>query len=192
PTEGGQWQALDPPQRRQRTIEAIKHLLLRESWNQPVLVVFEDLHWIDAETQAFLDSLVESLPTTRLLLVVSYRPEYEQRWAQKMYYTSLRIDPLGAESAAELLQAVLGNDLSLHELRRMLIERTEGNPFFLEESVRTLAETHVIVGERGSYRSGKPIAAIQVPSTVHAVLAARIDRLSLEDKRLLQSASVIG
>ena len=192
PIDDDQWQTLDLSQRRERILEAIKHLLLRESRNQPVLVVFEDLHWIDAETQAFLDRLVEALPTTRVLLIVSYRLEYEHRWAPKTYYTSLRIDPLGAESAAELLQTVLGSDPSLHEFRRILIERTEGNPFFLEESVRTLAETQVIVGERGSYRLGKPMAEIRVPSTVQAVLAARIDRLSPEDKRLLQSASVVG
>jgi len=192
PIEDGQWQALDPPQRRARILEAIKQLLLRESRNQPVLVVFEDLHWVDAETQAFLDRLVEVLPTARLLLIVSYRPEYEQRWAHKTYYTSLRVDPLDGESVAKLLQAVLGSDPSLHEFRSILIERTEGNPFFIEEIVRALAETHVIVGERGRYRLGKTMAAIQVPSTVQAVLAARIDRLSLEDKRLLQSASVIG
>ncbi len=192
PIDDDQWQTLDLSQRRERILEAIKHLLVRESRNQPVLVVFEDLHWIDAETQALLDRLVEVLATARVLLIVSYRLEYEHRWAPKTYYTSLRIDPLGAERAAELLQTVLGGDPSLHEFRRILIERTEGNPFFLEESVRTLAETQVIVGERGSYRLSKPMAEIRVPSTVQAVLAARIDRLSLEDKRLVQSASVIG
>jgi DNA-binding NtrC family response regulator/tetratricopeptide (TPR) repeat protein len=192
PIEDREWQALDPPQRRERILEGIKHLLLRESRNQPLLVVLEDLQWVDAETQAFLDRLVETLPAARLLLVVSYRPEYEQRWAHKTYYTSLRIDPLDGESAAQLLQAVLGSDPSLHEFRSLLFERTEGNPFFIEEIVRTLAETHVIVGERGRYRLGKTMAAIQVPSTVQAVLAARLDRLSVEDKRLLQSAAVIG
>jgi predicted ATPase len=192
PIDDDQWQTLDLSQRRERILEAIKHLLVRESRNQPILVVFEDLHWIDAETQAFLDRLVEVLATARVLLIVSYRLEYEHRWAPKTYYTSLRIDPLGAERAAELLQTVLGGDPSLHEFRRILIERTEGNPFFLEESVRTLAETQVIVGEQGSYRLSKPTAEIRVPSTVQAVLAARIDRLSPEDKRLLQSASVVG
>jgi DNA-binding NtrC family response regulator/predicted ATPase/class 3 adenylate cyclase len=192
PAEDSQWHVLDPSQRRERILEAIKQLVLRESRNQPVLVVFEDLHWVDAETQAFLDRLVEVLPTARLLLIASYRPEYEQRWAHKTYYTSLRIDPLDGESAAELVRAMLGSDPSLQEIRRILIERTQGNPFFLEESIRTLAETHVVVGERGRYRLGKAIAAIPVPSTVQAVLAARIDRLCLEDKRLLQSAAVIG
>ena len=188
----GQWQALDPTQRRQRTLEAIKQLLLRESQVQPLLLVFENLHWIDTETQAFLDSLIESLPTARLLLLVNYRPEYQHGWGSKTYYTQLRLDPLPPASAEELLQALLGDDPSLVPLKRLLIERTEGNPFFLEESVRALVETGVLVGERGAYRLAKPLDSLQVPATVHAVLAARIDRLPPEEKRLLQTAAVIG
>ena len=152
PVEDRHWQDLDPAQRRQRTLEAIKGLLLRESQVQPLLLVFENLHWIDAETQAVLDSLIESLPTARLLLLVNYRPEYQHGWGNKTYYTQLRLDPLPPASAEELLQALLGDDPSLVPLKRLLIERTEGNPFFLEESVRALVETGVLVGERGAYR----------------------------------------
>ena len=145
--------SLDPPQRRQRTLEALKRLLLRESQVQPLLLVFEDLHWIDAETQALLDSLVESLPTARLLLLVNYRPEYQHGWGSKTYYTQLRLDPLPPASAEELLQALLGDDPeSGSRSSSCLIARTEGNPFFLEESVRTLVETRVLVGEPGAYR----------------------------------------
>ena len=190
--EDQQWQNLDPLQRRQRTLEAIKRLLLRESQVQPLLLVFEDLHWIDSETQSFLDSLIDSLPTAPLLLLVNYRPEYQHGWGSKTYYSQLRIDPLPPESAEELLQAVLGDDANLQPLKQLLIERTEGNPFFLEESVRTLVETKVLVGERGRYRLSGSLEITRVPATVHAVLAARIDRLSSEDKRLLQSAAVIG
>lgn len=186
------WQALDPRERRERTLETIKRLLLRESQVQPLLVVFEDLHWIDSETQALLDSLVEGIPTARLLLLVNYRPEYEQRWSNKTYYTQLRLDPLPPENADELLNALLGSDRSLEPLKRLLIERTQGNPFFLEESVQTLVETDVLAGERGSYRLAKPTDAIRVPSTVQAMLAARIDRLPAEEKRLLATAAVIG
>ena len=167
-------------------------MLLRESQVQPLLLVFEDLHWIDAETQALLDSLIESLPTARLLLLVNYRPEYQHGWGSKTYYTQLRLDPLPAASAEEFLQALLGDDPSLVPLKRLLIERTEGNPFFLEESVRALVETGVLVGERGAYRLAKPLESLQVPATVQAVLAARIDRLPPEEKRLLQTAAVIG
>jgi class 3 adenylate cyclase/tetratricopeptide (TPR) repeat protein len=192
PVEDPQWQALDPPQRRQRTLDACKRLLLRESQVQPLLLVFEDLHWIDSETQALLDSLLESLPTARLLLLVNYRPEYQHAWGSKTYYTQLRIDPLPPESADALLQALLGTDAGLEPLKHLLIERTEGNPFFLEESVRTLIETQVLAGERGAYRLAAALPSIQVPATVQAVLAARIDRLPADEKRLLQAASVIG
>jgi class 3 adenylate cyclase/tetratricopeptide (TPR) repeat protein len=190
--EESPFRTLDPPQRRQRTLEALKRVLVRESQAQPVLLVFEDLHWIDAETQALLDSLVESLPTARLLLLVNYRPEYHHGWGSKTYYTQLRLDPLPRERSIELLQALLGDDASVAPLRPLLIERSEGNPFFVEESVRTLAETQVLAGERGAYRLVQALSSIQVPATVQAVLGARIDRLPSEEKRLLQSAAVIG
>jgi tetratricopeptide (TPR) repeat protein len=192
PVDDPQWQALDPPQRRQRTLDAIKRLLLRESQGQPLLVVFEDLHWIDGETQALLDSLVESVPTAQMLLLVNYRPEYIHRWGSKTYYTQLRLDALPPASAELLLQAILGDDPTLQPLKALLVARTEGNPFFLEESVQTLVETKALMGTRGAYRAMKPIERTEVPATVHAVLAARIDRLPPVEKRLLQAASVIG
>ena len=179
-------------QRRQRTLAALKRVLLRESQVQPVLLVFEDLHWIDSETQALLDSLVESLPTTQILLLVNYRPEYQHGWGSKTYYTQLRLDPLSPVSAEALLAALLGDNPSLEPLRQLLIARTGGNPFFLEESVRTLVEAGVLVGTPGAYRLVQALPTIQVPATVQAVLAARIDRLSPEAKHLLQTAAVIG
>ena len=192
PVDDPAWDALDRAQRRQRTLDAVKQLLLRESQIQPLLVVFEDLHWIDSETQALLDGLMESLPTARMLLLVNYRPEYEHPWGRKTYYRQLRIDPLPPESADALLHALLGDDQTLAPLRQVLIQRTEGNPFFLEESVRTLVETEVLVGERGAYRLAKALGQWQIPATAQAILAARIDRLSPDDKRLLQAAAVIG
>jgi class 3 adenylate cyclase/tetratricopeptide (TPR) repeat protein len=182
----------DPPQRRQRTLAALKRVLLRESQVQPVLLVFEDLHWIDAETQTLLDSLVESLPTARLLLLVNYRPEYQHGWGRKTYYLQLRLDPLPVANADELLQALLGGDPSLAPLKPLLIALTDGNPFFLEESVRTLVETQGLVGAQGAYRLARALPSIQVPSTVQTVLAARIDRLPPEEKQLVQTAAVIG
>jgi predicted ATPase len=192
PVEDAAWDFLDPPQRRQRTLEAVKRLLLRESQVQPLLVIFEDLHWIDSETQALLDGLIESLPTARLLLLVNYRPEYQHAWGGKTYYLQLRIDPLPPESAEELLDALLGEDRTLAPLTRMLIERADGNPFFLEESVQTLVETRMLIGERGAYRLVRTPEALQIPATAQAILAARIDRLPPEEKRLLQAAAVIG
>jgi class 3 adenylate cyclase/tetratricopeptide (TPR) repeat protein len=192
PVEEPAWPALDPAQRRQRTLDALKRLLLRESQVQPLLLVFENLHWIDAETQAFLDSLVESLPATRLLLLVNYRPEYQHGWGTKTSYTQLRLDPLSPASAEALLQSLLGDDTSLEPLKQRLIERTQGNPFFVEESICTLVETQGLVGEQGAYRMAMALPNIQVPATVQAVLAARIDRLPPEEKQLLQTAAVIG
>ena len=192
PVEDTQWQALDPPQRRRRTLDAVKRLLLRESQLRPLLVIFEDLHWIDSETQALLDSLVESLPTARLLLLVNYRPEYGHGWGSKTYYTQLRLDALPPESANELLLALLGTDATVETLKPVLIARTGGNPLFLEESVRTLVETHALTGERGAHRLARPLDTIDVPATVQAILASRIDRLDPRDKQLLQTASVIG
>src|SRR5256885_329019 len=190
--EAPEWNALTPAERGQRALDAVKRLMLRESQVQPLLLVFEDLHWIDAETQALLDSLVGSLPTARLLLLVNYRPEYQHGWGSKTYYAQLRLDPLPPASAAEVLAALLGDDPSLAPLTQLLMVRTEGNPFFLEESVQTLVETRVLVGEPGAYRLAQALPTIQVPATVQAVLAARIDRLPPEEKRLLQTAAVVG
>jgi class 3 adenylate cyclase len=176
----------DPPQRRQRILEALKRLFLRESQGQPLLLVCEDLHWIDTEPQPLLDTFVDSLPTAHLVLLVNYRPEYQHAWGNKTYYTQLRLDPLPPASADAFLQALLGNDPGLAPLKRLLIERTAGNPFFLEETVRTLVETGVLVGEPGAYRVARDLPTIQVPATVQAVLAARIDRLPPEEKHLLQ------
>ncbi len=192
PVDDPQWQALDPPTRRQRTLDALKRLLLRESQVQPLGLALEDLHWIDSETQGLLDSLIESMPKASLLLIVNYRPEYRHAWGGKSYYTQVRIDPLPPESCEDILQGLLGSDENLRPLKQSLIGQTQGNPFFLEESVRTLAETQVLVGERGAYRLAKPLAGIQVPATVQAILAARIDRLAPEEKHLLQAAAVIG
>lgn len=192
PVDDPQWQALDPAQRRHRTLDANKRLLLREAQAQPLVVVFEDLHWIDTETQALLDSLVESLPAARMLMLVNYRPEYQHGWGGKTYYTQVRLDALPAESAGELLEGLLGGDPALAPLKALLTARTAGNPLFLEESVRTLVETRALTGVRGAYRLAQPVENIQVPATVQSILASRIDRLPLEEKRLLQSAAVIG
>ena len=190
PVDDAAWQTLDPPQRRQHTLDAVGRLLLREAREQPLLVIFEDLHWIDGETQALLDELVEGVGSSRLLLLVTYRPEYQHVWDGKTAYTRIRLDTLPVESAGELLDALLGDDPALRPLKQLLVKR--GNPFFLEETVRTLEEAKALGGERGQYRLMQPVQAIQVPATVQLMLAARIDRLLPDDKRLLQIASVVG
>jgi DNA-binding NtrC family response regulator/tetratricopeptide (TPR) repeat protein/class 3 adenylate cyclase len=190
--EDEEWAGLDSRQRRQRILDAIRRLVLRQAREKPVLFLLEDAHWIDSETQAVLDSLVEGIPAARILLVLTYRPEYQHTWGSRTYYTQVRVDTLSPESADELLTSLLGEEASLLLLKPLLIEWTEGNPFFLEETVRTLVETEGLVGARGAYQLGKPVSSIQVPETVEEVLAARIDRLLEEDRRLLQSAAVIG
>jgi class 3 adenylate cyclase/tetratricopeptide (TPR) repeat protein len=192
PVDDAQWKGIDPRQRRRRTLDALKQVFLREAREQPLLVIFEDLHWIDGETQALLDALVESLPAARLVLLVNYRPEYNHAWGSKTYYRQLRIDPLPPEGADELLAALVGTDPALASLKELLITRTEANPLFLEESVRSLVETGALVGKPGDYRLTRPIEQLEIPATVQTILAARIDRLIPEAKRLLQAAAVIG
>ena len=186
------WAGLDPEQRRQATLDGVRRILVWQSRVRPLLLVFENLHWIDAETQTFLNRLVDGLRGTRILLLVNYRPEYTHGWASKTYYAQVRLDPLAPASAEELLHTLLGDAPDLLPLKSLLIERTQGNPFFLEESTRTLIETRVVVGQRGAFHLAKPLSSIRVPATVQAILAARIDRLDPEEKRMLQSAAVIG
>ena len=192
PINANAWQDLDPRQRRQQTQQAVKRLFLNASESKPLLIIIEDLQWVDSETQALLDDLVESLPKAKILLIVSYRPEYSHAWFNKTYYTQRRIDPLPTESASKLLQSLLGTTTELIPLNQAIITRTEGNPFFVEESVRSLVETGVLQGNQGDYRVTKELHLIDVPATVQGVLMARIDRLAPGDKQLLQTASVIG
>ncbi|HEV8717280.1 MAG TPA: adenylate/guanylate cyclase domain-containing protein [Candidatus Binatia bacterium] len=183
---------MDPQIRRQRTFEALKKLFLRESLNQPLVLIFEDLHWIDGETQGFLDVLSESVASAKLLLLTNYRPEYRHEWGQKTYYTQLRLAPLSEAEAEELLTFLLGHDAGLTPLKQLILDKTQGTPFFMEEVVQTLAEEGVLSGERGSYRLVRAPTVLQLPATVQGILAARIDRLAPDEKALLQQLAVIG
>jgi class 3 adenylate cyclase/tetratricopeptide (TPR) repeat protein len=179
-------------QRRQYTYQAVVRLLLTESRVQPVVAVFEDLHWNDSLSLGLLNELVVGARDARLLLMVSYRPEFRDEWKNRPNYRQLHLDPLTSESLAEFLQALLGRDPSLLTLKSFLVERAGGNPFFVEEIVRSLVGTGVLEGIRGSYRLARPFSSIEVPPTVQAVLAARIDALPTTDKHLLQEVAVIG
>jgi class 3 adenylate cyclase/tetratricopeptide (TPR) repeat protein len=192
PPDDSQPSVSDPPQRRQRTLDAVKRLLFRASEEQPLLLVLEDLHSIDPETQVLIDGIVDGLPAARILLLVSCRPEYRHDWAGKTYYTQVRVDPLIPGFAAEMLNALIGSDVGLEPLKHLLIEKTGGTPFFLEESVRALVETGVLTGKPSGYRAAKPISDLKVPVTIEALLTSRIDRLAAVDKRLLQAAAVVG
>lgn len=186
------YDGLELQERRQRTFAALTELLLLESHRQPLLLVFEDLHWIDGETHVFLDALVESLPRGHIFLLVNYRPGYSHSWANKDYYSRLRLSPLAATGTHELLDSLLGGHADLASLKEILIKRTDGNPFFVEESVRSLVEAGVVTGTKGNYRPAVLIDNVRIPNTVQTVLAERIDRLPADEKQLLQSAAVIG
>jgi class 3 adenylate cyclase/predicted ATPase len=182
---------MDGQVKKRRTLEAIKRIVLRESLNQPLMVIFEDLHWIDEQTQEFLNLLADSIGTAKVLLMVNYRPEYSHQWNSKTYYSQLRLDPLGRESAEEMLLALLGDSKDLIPIKRLIIERTEANPFFMEEIVQVLFEDGVLQ-RNGSVKLAKSMNAVKVPATVQGVLAARIDRLPPEEKELLQTLAVLG
>jgi class 3 adenylate cyclase len=188
---GAQSAMMDARIRRRRTLEAIKRIIIRESLEQPLVLIFEDLHWIDAETQELLDLLVDSVASARILMLVNYRPEYHHAWGNRTCYTQLRLDPLGGRSADDMLHALLGGDASLQSLKRLIIEKTEGNPFFMEEIVRALVEQGVLV-RNGATRLTKPLTEVQVPPTVQGILASRIDALPASEKSLLQTLAVIG
>jgi len=182
---------MDAQVKRRRTLEAVKRIIIRESLEQPLVVIFEDLHWIDAETQELLDLLVDGVASARILMLVNYRPEYHHEWSNRTCYTQLRLDPLGGQSADEMLHALLGGDASLQSLKRLIIDKTQGNPFFMEEIVRALVEQGVLV-RNGGTRLTKPLTEIRIPPTVHGILASRIDALPASEKDLLQTLAVIG
>jgi predicted ATPase len=183
---------MDAQVRKRRTLDAIKRIVLRESMNQPLMVIFEDLHWIDEETQELLNLLADSIGTAKILLLVNYRPEYSHQWSNKSYYTQLRLDPLGGESADEMLTAMVGDGAEVRPLKHLIIERTEGNPFFMEETVQVLLDEGALVRDGVAVRLTKALGDLKIPPTVQAILAARIDRLPANEKDLLQMLAVMG
>jgi class 3 adenylate cyclase/tetratricopeptide (TPR) repeat protein len=182
---------MDAEIRQRRSQDAIKRILQRESLNQPVMVIFEDLHQVDDETQSLLNYLADSIATSRILLLVNYRPEYSHSWGRKTYYTQLRVDPLGKESADEMMSTLLGSDESVSPLKRLIAEKTEGNPLFVEEIYQALIEEGVLV-PNGTVKLTRSLSQLKIPVTVQAILAARIDRLAPEQKDLLETVAVIG
>jgi class 3 adenylate cyclase/tetratricopeptide (TPR) repeat protein len=182
---------MDPQLRRRRTLDAIKRMLMRESINQPLMLIFEDLHWIDEETQALLNLLADSVGTAKILLLVNYRPEYSHSWINKTYYTQLRLDPFSKDTAGEMLSAMLGDGNELRPIKQLIAERTEGNPFFMEEMVQSLFEAGVLVGN-GKIKLAEQMSEIKLPLTVQGVLASRIDRLPITQREFLHTLAVIG
>jgi tetratricopeptide (TPR) repeat protein len=182
---------MNPQVRRRRTLEAIKRVILRESLQHPLVMIFEDLHWIDAETQALLDLLADAGAGARLLLLVNYRPEYRHEWSARGHYLQLRLDPLGGENAAAMMAALLGEAAEVEALKRVIAERAGGNPFFIEEMVQALLDQGVLV-RNGTVKVVRSLSQLRLPPTVQGVLASRIDRLPAEQKELLQNLAVMG
>jgi tetratricopeptide (TPR) repeat protein len=182
---------MDPQVKRRRTVEALKRIVLREGLKQPMVIIFEDLHWIDGETQALLDLLADGIANARVLMAVNYRPEYRHEWGNKGYYSQLRLDPLGRQSAAEMLSTLLGDGVELNPLKRLITERTEGNPFFIEEMVQALFDQGALV-RNGAVKVARSLSQLRLPPTVQGLLASRIDRLPREHKELVQTLAVMG
>ena len=187
----GGFAEMDPALRRRHVLRAVRRMVAAQGRVQPLVLVLEDMQWVDSETHAAMDALVAALPP-HTLVASTYRPEYVDRWTRHGGYVQLALHPLEPTAAAGMLDALLGADEGLTPLKHLVAERASGNPLFLEECVASLVETGALAGERGAYRLTRPVVALEVPATVRATIAARIDRLRYEDKRLLQAASVIG
>ena len=183
---------MDPEARQRQRCAVFTRLVQSRSRREPMVLLVEDLHWLDGGSAVFLDELVAGLPSTATLLLSTLRPESRGRWSGASSYRELTLEPLVAEASGALLQELLGSDPSVVELAGLVSERTAGNPFFIEEVVQALSEGGNLVGTKGAYRLVRPVAEVIVPPTVHAVLAARIDRLPEREKDTLQIAAVIG
>jgi class 3 adenylate cyclase/tetratricopeptide (TPR) repeat protein len=177
--------------KKQGMLEAVIRIILRESVTQPLVLIFEDLHWIDGETQELLNDLVDELANARILLLTNYRPEYHHDWNNRAHYTQVRLGQLELENSATVLSELLGVEPELAAVKQLIAEKTEGNPFFVEEMVHGLFEQGVLVRKAG-VKLIQPLADIKAPATVQAVLTSRIDRLPVIEKELLQTLAVMG
>jgi class 3 adenylate cyclase/tetratricopeptide (TPR) repeat protein len=182
---------MDPQLKQRRTHDAIKRIILRESLKQPLVIVFEDLHWTDDHTQALLDLLADSIANARVILLINYRPEYHHNWGNKSYYSQVQLASLDDDGAVAMLTTLLGETAELSPLKRIIVERTEGNPFFIEEMIQALFAQGVLALNGGVKLVGS-LTELRLPPTVQGILAARIDRLAGEQKELLQALAVTG
>lgn len=192
PVHDAGWLALEPAARRQKILAIAKSLVLRAAATQPLLLWFEDMQWTDAETRALIEGIAEEIGTSQLLIILTYRPEYEHTWATKSYYRTVQIEALDQQAAKRLVRIVLGSDKANEQLCNLIVQRTDGIPLFIEETIRSLVERGVMRGSTGDYELTQQLHAITIPETVQAVLASRIDRLAPAQRDLLQTASAIG
>ena len=183
---------LEPKEKRERTFEAIRDMLVRGSQERPLILTVEDLHWIDKTSEEFLDYMIGWLPNTAILLILLYRPEYTHPWGSKSYYTKVGLDHLGTDSSSELVKAILEEGEAAPELTQLILNRAAGNPLFMEEFTHTLLENGSIERKDEKYVLSGKASDIQVPDTIQGIIAARLDRLEDNLKRTMQVASVIG
>jgi class 3 adenylate cyclase/tetratricopeptide (TPR) repeat protein len=183
---------MDTEAKQRQLFAVVRRIVQSPDRGTQIVTLIEDLHWMDAASEVFLEQWVEAVAGSSVLMLVNFRPEYESAWMSRSYYRQIPLAPLGAEAVRELLQDVLGSDESVRDLAAAIHVRTGGNPFFTEEVVRTLIESGQLAGERGSYCLVGPIDRLDVPPTVQALLAARIDRIGDLEKEVLQTAAVIG
>ncbi|MGH7290827.1 MAG: ATP-binding protein, partial [Myxococcota bacterium] len=184
--------ALSERERTERLRKFLRHWVQAASADASMVLLLDDLHWIDAQSDALLADLVEALAWTRTLLVANYRPEYRAAWLRGAHTRALPLGPLADDDRRDLLRALVGDDPSVIELGARMDLRAGGNPFFLEEIVRAAAAAGRLEGERGAYRLGLGDAEVEIPETVQAVLAGRIDRLEPREKQVLQTAAALG
>jgi class 3 adenylate cyclase len=190
--ENEKYLKLEPKQRRERAFEAIRDLLIRVSQEKPLVLAVEDLHWIDKTSEELLDYLIGWLASSRILIIVLYRPEYTHQWGSKSYYNHIGLDQLTMKSSAELVQAILEEGEAVPELTALILDRAAGNPLFMEELTHTLLENGCIERRDRQYVLSRKPSEIQVPDTIQGIIAARMDRLEENLKRVMQVASVIG
>jgi class 3 adenylate cyclase len=183
---------IDPQQKQRRMAQFLRRVVRLQSARAPMVVVVDDLHWIDQASDEVVGQFAEAIEGARAMFLVNFRQDYEAPWMRRSHYEQLPLLPLGREGTEAMLEDLLGSDPSIEELKERLRERTGGNPFFIEEIVQSLTESGALEGARGGRRMVRPLEAVSVPPTVHVVLAARIDRLPEREKALLQTASVIG
>ena len=183
---------MDPQLRRAEVFDALRRLLLRAAEVRPQVVVFEDLHWMDQATEAFLTFTADSIPTSRVLCLFTYRPGYVHPFGERTYHTRLVLPALSRADTVQMAQAMLATEHLPEALQTLIIQKAEGNPFFVEEVVKSLRETGAIRREGERYILARPLDEIVVPDTIQDVLMARIDRLAEAPKKTLQLAAVIG
>jgi len=184
--------AMDAPARRKGVLEAMRALALRGASRRPIVFVFEDLHWIDASTEEYLNALMGSVAGAPIMIVLTYRVGYTPPFGNRSFYTTLTLHTLSEAEALGMAGLVLGTDQIPAELKAALLDKAEGVPLFVEEVAKTLLDLGVLRRENGGLRMVKGIGEVSVPETIHGIIMARLDRLGEDGKRTVQLASVIG